>query len=84
MEIVNVHWFRIETVMKHTGLTTMALARKIRHPRVEQFYMIKRGEADISEELAAAIHRHLPQISKSWLLTGHGRMFLPEPPSMPF
>ena len=57
-------------------MTTNAFARFIGLSRAENLYQIKRGNNGISSRLAERIAEKFPEISKSWLLTGRGAMFV--------
>lgn len=63
-------WQRLETVMKAVGLHTHFFARKIGLPRAEPLYRIKRGEDDLSRDIAELVCTAYPQYDKAWLLTG--------------
>lgn len=70
------NWHRIEKVVKWTGLSVNAFARVIGLNRAENLYQIKRGNNGISRELAETIASRYPSISKGWLLSGEGEMFV--------
>ena len=57
-------------------MTTNAFARHIGLPRAENLYQIKRGNNGISSRLAERIAGIYPEISRTWLLTGRGAMFV--------
>ncbi len=69
-------WQRLENVIKWTGLSVHAFALHIGLKRSENLYQIKKGNNGISRELADTITRKYPMISKAWLLTGEGEMFV--------
>lgn len=69
-------WQRIERVVRWAGLSAYAFARNIGLGRAENLYQIKRGNHGISKELAEAVTSTYPEISRAWLLTGEGEMFL--------
>ncbi len=71
-------WQRIEKVVNWTGLSVNAFARCIGLKRAENLYQIKKGNHGISKELAEMITTKYTTVSKSWLLTGTGNMFLDE------
>lgn len=48
------------------------LARHLGLPRGENLYQIKRGNNNISRDVAVRIHSKFPQFSLLWLLTGWG------------
>ncbi len=55
--------------------------------RGENLYQIKRGNNGISRELASMIAAKYPNVSRGWLLTGEGEMFIdrsPQTVSIPF
>lgn len=70
------NWQRIEKIVLWTGLSVNAFARGVGLKRAENLYQIKKGNYGISKELAELICARYPTISKSWLLTGEGEMFL--------
>ena len=70
------NWARIEAVINMAQMTTNAFARHIGLPRGENLYQIKRGNNGISFDVADRICCRVPEISKLWLLTGDGKMFL--------
>lgn len=72
------NWHRIEKIVKWTGLSVNAFARAIGLNRSENLYQIKRGNNGVSRELAETITKKYPNISKAWLLTGEGEMFVDE------
>ncbi len=59
-----------------TGLSVNAFAGSIGLKRAENLYQIKRGNHGISKELAELITSKYTTVSKSWLLTGSGNMFI--------
>ncbi len=72
------NWQRIERVVKWTGLSVNSFAHSVGLSRGENLYQIKRGNNGISRELAGMIAAKYPQISRAWLLTGEGDMFIDE------
>ncbi|MBE6181463.1 MAG: hypothetical protein E7148_02060 [Rikenellaceae bacterium] len=72
------YWERIEAVINWANMTINRFARHIGLPRGENLYQIKRGNNGISIDLASRIVDKFPQISKLWLLTGDGEMFVEE------
>lgn len=70
------NWQRLEQVVQWTGLSTNAFAKAIGLRRSENLYQIKRGSFGISKELARLIVTKYPVISRPWLITGDGAMFL--------
>lgn len=71
-------WGRLEKVILWSGLTINAFSQAIGLRRAENLYQIKKGNNSISKELAEKIVSKYPHISKSWLLTGEGNMFVDE------
>lgn len=69
-------WQRIERVVRWAGLSVNSFARNIGLNRAENLYQIKKGNHGISKELAEAVSAAYPEISKAWLLTGEGDMFV--------
>ncbi|MBQ4280010.1 MAG: S24 family peptidase [Rikenellaceae bacterium] len=69
-------WQRLEKIIKWTGLSVNAFARNIGLKRSENLYQIKKGNNGISRELADIITTKYPMVSKAWVLTGEGEMFL--------
>ncbi len=70
------NWQRIEKLVKWTGLSVNAFARSIGLNRGENLYQIKRGNNGISKELAELITTKYITVSKAWVLTGEGNMFI--------
>jgi hypothetical protein len=66
----------LERVVRWAGLSVNSFALSIGLSRAENLYQIKRGHNGISRELAAMISEKYPQISRAWLLTGEGDMFV--------
>ena len=71
-------WHRLERVIKWTGLSVNSFALNIGLKRSENLYQIKRGNNGISRDLAELIAAKYPSVSKGWLLTGEGTMFIDE------
>lgn len=69
-------WQRIEKTVRWTGLTVNSFALNIGLNRSENLYRIKRGENGVSKELAEMITARYPELSRAWLLTGEGNMFI--------
>jgi len=69
-------WSRLYEVIRWSGMTTNAFAYSIGLKRSENLYQIKKGKNEISKDLAEQITALYCNISKSWLLTGEGSMFL--------
>ena len=72
-------WKRLESVIKYSELTINAFALSIGLKRAENLYQIKRGKNSISKDLVKLITTKYCNISKSWLLTGEGAMFINQP-----
>lgn len=70
------NWQRIERVVRWTGLSVNSFAISVGLSRGENLYQIKRGNNGVSRELASIIATKYPQISRAWLLTGEGDMFI--------
>ncbi len=70
------NWERLEKVIKWTGLSINAFSKSIGLKRSENLYQIKKGNNSISKDLAEIITIKYCNLSKSWLLTGEGAMFL--------
>ena len=69
------NWQRIEKIFEWSRVTSInAFARSIGLNRGENLYQIKKGNNDISQELAKQITQKYPEISKGWLLSGEGSM----------
>ncbi len=71
-------WTRLEQVIGWSGLTINAFALSLGLKRAENLYQIKKGKNAISKDLAELISTKYCNISKSWLLTGEGTMFMGE------
>ena len=69
-------WHRLERVIKWTGLSVNSFALNIGLKRSENLYQIKKGNNGISRDLATLITTKYPSVSKAWLLTGEGEMFV--------
>lgn len=69
-------WARLEQVINWSKLTVNAFALSIGLKRAENLYQIKKGRNAISKDLAELISKKYPGISKSWLITGEGQMFI--------
>lgn len=70
------YWKRLSAVIEWADMSANYFARHIGLARGENIYQIKRGNNGISRRLAERIVNHFPQISKMWLLTGEGDMFV--------
>ncbi len=72
-------WQRLEKVIKWTGMSVNAFAHHIGLKRSENLYQIKKGNHGISRDLADLISSNYKNISKGWLITGEGEMFIEKP-----
>lgn len=63
-------WGRIEKVLKHAEMSTNYFAKYIGLARGENLYQIKRGNNNISLDVARKIHEKYPKFSISWLMCG--------------
>lgn len=70
------NWHRLERVIKWTGLSVNSFALNIGLKRSENLYQIKKGNNRISRDLVNLITAKYPTISKGWLLSGEGDMFI--------
>ncbi|MFZ4863889.1 S24 family peptidase [Sphingobacterium sp. Mn56C] len=68
------HWERLDKVIQYLGLNVNSFAKEIGLNRAERLYQIKKGNYDISKNLAGIIVDRFPDIHEAWLLTGEGRM----------
>jgi len=71
-------WNRLEKVIDWSGLSVNSFAKSIGLKRAENLYQIKKGKNSISKDLSELIAIKYCNISKSWLLTGEGDMFIGE------
>ena len=67
-------WERLQNVIEQTGLSINAFALSIGLKRAENLYQIKKGNHEISRDLARKISRKYTNINEAWLLTGQGGM----------
>lgn len=70
------NWQRLERIIKWTGLSINSFALAIGLKRSENLYQIKKGNNRISRDLVDLITVKYPTISKGWLMTGEGEMFI--------
>lgn len=71
------NWERLLAVMElEARMTPNYFAHYIGLPCGENLYRIKRGLNGISKDVAERIVAKFPRISKGWLLTGEGNMYL--------
>jgi len=71
-------WNRLERVIAWSGLSINSFAKSIGLKRAENLYQIKKGNNSISKDLSELITIKYCKISKLWLLTGEGNMFIEE------
>lgn len=76
------NWYRLEKIVKWTGLSVNAFAINIGLKRSENLYQIKKGNNRISPDLAELITKKYSVISRGWLLTGEGDMFCEPTPEI--
>lgn len=74
----NGNWERIYAIISRAQMTTNYFARYIGLPYGENLYQIKRGNNGISRDVAERIVSKFPEISKAWILTGEGSMYVDE------
>lgn len=63
-------WKRLDQIIRESGLSVNAFARRIGLLRGENLYQIRRGNNGISRDLALRIHTCFPQYGVGWILTG--------------
>lgn len=69
----------IETLAEHFKVTVSELAQKAGYERAQSLYDVISGKTkNISPKMADKIVAAFPEISKDWLLTGNGSMFVPQ------
>jgi len=69
----------IETLAEYFNITVSELAQKAGYERAQSFYDVISGKTkNISPKMADKIVAAFPEISKDWLLTGNGSMFVPQ------
>ena len=69
-------WDRLKKVIDWSGLSVNSFAKHIGLKRAENLYQIKKGNNSISKDLSELIAIKYCNISKFWLLTGEGDMFI--------
>jgi hypothetical protein len=69
-------WNRLKKVIDWSGLSINSFAQSIGLKRAENLYQIKKGNYSISRDLSELITIKYCNISKSWLLSGEGDMFI--------
>lgn len=67
-------WERLQKVIDESGLSINAFALSIGLKRAENLYQIRKGNHDISRDLARKVTTKYPQVNEAWLLTGKGEM----------
>jgi len=65
---------RIKKVIEWSNLTPNAFSDLIGYASSQSIYNIMSGSRPINTKVATYISNHFPIISKSWLLTGEGKM----------
>lgn len=75
---MNDNWDRLVKVIESTNLSINKFATSIGLKRSENLYRIKKGKNSISKDLAEQIATKYCNISKAWLLTGEGTMYINE------
>ena len=68
------NWDRLDQVIQHLGMNVNSFSREIGLSRAERLYQIKKGNYDISKNLAGIIVNRYPEVNEAWLLTGEGDM----------
>lgn len=61
-------------MIDESGLSINAFALSIGLKRAENLYQIRKGNHDISRDLARKVTSKYPQVNEAWLLTGKGEM----------
>ena len=73
----NSDWLRLQAIIEYAGCRSVnEFSVRIGLTRAERLYRIKRGQSRVSRAMVDIVARHLPEISKGWLLTGEGAMLL--------
>lgn len=67
-------WERLQKVIEQSGLSINAFALSVGLKRAENLYQIKKGNHEISRDLARKITNKYCNVNEAWLLTGHGDM----------
>ncbi|MBL1409958.1 S24 family peptidase [Sphingobacterium faecale] len=68
------NWGRLDQVIQYLGLNVNSFSKEIGLNRAERLYQIKKGNYDISKNLAGIIVSRFPELNEAWLLTGEGTM----------
>lgn len=74
----NGYWNRITQIIEWLDTTPNRFSIQIGMLRAENLYHIKNGAFGISTEFANRVVGHLPEINRTWLLTGVGNMLVAE------
>ena len=80
-ETINENWWRLETVIKYTGMSINKFAKEIGLPVAENLYRIKRGQNGISRNMVNLITDRFPEINRCWLICGEAPMVLKSDPA---
>ncbi|MDR2283148.1 MAG: hypothetical protein LBE37_08065 [Sphingobacterium sp.] len=75
------NWGRLDQVIQYLGLNVNSFSREIGLSRAERLYQIKKGNYDISKNLAGIIVERFSDINEAWLLTGEGTMLKVDEPA---
>lgn len=67
-------WERLQKVIYYLGFNVNSFAREIGLNRAERLYQIKRGNYEISKNLASTISKRFANINEAWLIMGEGNM----------
>lgn len=67
-------WERLQKVIEESGLSINAFALSIGLKRAENLYQIRKGNHEISRDLARKITNKYCNVNEAWLLTGNGDM----------
>lgn len=78
----NLHWERLEKVIRWMNMSTNSFGKQIGLTRSESLYQIKAGRFGISHNLAKRITDRFPEISLGWLLSGEGQMLCEHSPTL--
>lgn len=83
MPKISDYWERLSAVIELAEMTPNYFARYIGLHSGENIYRIKRGQNGISRDVADRVVSKFPQISKGWLMTGEGQMYVDEELQVP-
>lgn len=70
------NWERLSTVIEWLNMTHNSFAMFIGMTRAEGLYHIKRGDYNISADMADRIVSYFPEINRAWLLSGIGNVLV--------